>query len=253
MKPPIFLTILLPSAICLAQSPDAPKFEIADVHLSAKTTNAFPQTSPARNGRYQIKTASMVDLISIAYGFAADKVLGGPNWIEMDRFDVIAKLPPDSTPETQKLMLQSLLEDRFKLVVRKETKPLPTYALVAGKKPQLKTAEGTEETGCKPKTSTGGPPGENSIRLFTSNADGATTTIDLGPGMTIQFMCRNITMAQFAGGVRGMMGGAAVGTNQVLDETGLKGVWNFDVKWSWQLNGPFMASGSLLRVKKVEL
>ena len=41
----------------------------------------------------------MVDLIRIAYGFDPDKILGGPNWLEMDRFDVIAKVPPDSTPE----------------------------------------------------------------------------------------------------------------------------------------------------------
>jgi uncharacterized protein (TIGR03435 family) len=70
----------------------------------------------------------------------------------MDRFDVLAKVPADSTPETQKLMLQSLLEDRFKLVVRKDTRALPTYALTAGKKPQLKEADGTEETGRRPRT-----------------------------------------------------------------------------------------------------
>ena len=85
------------------------------------------------------------------------KSLGGPNWIEMDRFDVIAKLPPDSTPETQKLMLQALLEDRFKLLSHKEIKPLPTYALVAGKKPLLKEADGSEQTGCRPHTGSAAP------------------------------------------------------------------------------------------------
>jgi uncharacterized protein (TIGR03435 family) len=244
MKRTILWTILMTSAGRLAFSQAAetpPNFEIADVHVSAKSANPFVRTGPVRGGRYEIKTASMVDLIRIAYDFDPNKILGGPNWLEMDRFDVIAKVPAESTAETEKLMLQSLLEDRFKLVVRKETKPLPTYALTAGKKPQLKEADGTEETGCRPKTSTSGSPAEGSIRLFTSNSDGATTTIDLGPGMTIQYMCRNMTMAAFAGGMRGMMG-ASVGSNQVLDETGLKGNWNFDVKWSWQSNGPIMAS-----------
>ena len=46
-------------------------------------------------------------------------------------------------------MLQSLLEDRFKLVAHKGTKPLPSYALTAGKKPQLKEADGTGAAGCK--------------------------------------------------------------------------------------------------------
>jgi len=51
----------------------------------------------------------------------------------MDRFDLLAKLPADSTPETQKLMLQALLRERFKLVFHKDTKPLPTYALTVGR------------------------------------------------------------------------------------------------------------------------
>ncbi len=67
----------------------------------------------------------------------------------MDRFDVIAKVPADSTVETQKLMLQALLQDRFKLVVHKGTRQLPTYALTVGKKVQLKEADGSGDTGCK--------------------------------------------------------------------------------------------------------
>ena len=69
-------------------------------------------------------------------------MLGGPNWLEMDRFDVIAKVPADSTVQTQKRMLQALLEERFKLVAHQDTRPLPAYALTLGKKLQLKKADG---------------------------------------------------------------------------------------------------------------
>jgi uncharacterized protein (TIGR03435 family) len=227
---------LLLSWMAWGQSSEAPpRFEIADVHVSAKTPNPFPRSGPARGGRYEIKTATMVDLIRVAYGFDPDKVLGGPSWLEMNRYDVVAKVPADSTTESQKLMLQALLEDRFKLVVRKETKPLLTYALTAGKKPQLKEASGDEEPGCRPQASSGAP-AEGEIRIFTTSSNGASSTINLGPGMTIHYVCRNTTMAAFAAGLRGMMG-ANVGTNQVLDETGLKGNWNFDVKWSMQFVG----------------
>jgi uncharacterized protein (TIGR03435 family) len=243
MKRAITWTILMNCAgwPAFSQSPETPRFEIADVHVSAKTVNPFIRTGPMRGGRYEVKNATMVDLIRIAYGFDPDKVLGGPNWLEMDRFDVLAKVPADTTPEAQKLMLQSLLEDRFKLAVRKDTKPLPTYALTAGKKLQLKEADGTEETGCRPQTASGAP-AEGGIRMMSSQ-NGVTTTISLGPGMTIQYMCRNMTMAAFAGGLRGMMG-ASVGPNQVLDQTGLKGNWNFDIKWSMQFLGPMMANAS---------
>jgi uncharacterized protein (TIGR03435 family) len=234
------LIALFSGAVFGQSTETAPKFEIADVHVSAKTTNPFVRTGPARGGRFEVKTATMVDLIVIAWGFGADKILAGPSWLEMDRFDVIGKVPADSTAETQKLMLQSLLEDRFKLVVHKDTRPLPTYALTVGKKLQLKEADGSGDAGCKPQAASGAP-GDGGIRLMTRNANGADTTIILGPGMTIQYQCRNMTMAAFADGLRGMMG-ASVGPNPVLDETGLKGKWNFDVKWSMALIGPMMGA-----------
>jgi len=244
MKRAILGTVLMSCAgwRAFGQPPETPpRFEIADVHVSPKSSSPFPfmRTGPVRGGRYEVKTASMVDLVATAYGFDADKVLGGPNWLEMDRFDVIAKVPADSTEETRKLMLQSLLEDRFKLVVHKDTKPLPTYVLITGKKPQLKEADGTGETGCRPQGS--GSPAQGGIRLMTGGPNGVTNTINLGPGMTIEYQSRNMTMAAFAEGLRGMMG-ASLGTNQVLDQTGLKGAWNFDIKWTLQFNGMMLGS-----------
>ena len=72
---------------------------------------------------------------------------------------MIAKVPPRSNPETQKQMLQELLEERFKLAVHKEDKPLPTDALVQGKKHQLKETTGTESGGCKPQSRSAGEGG----------------------------------------------------------------------------------------------
>lgn len=226
----------------LCQSTEKPPgFEAADVHVSAKIVNPFIRTGPVRGGRYEVKNATMVDLIGIAYGFAPNKVLGGPSWLEMDRFDVLAKVPPGSTPETQKLMLQSLLEDRFKLVVRKDTRPLPTYVLTVGKKPQLKEADGSGDRGCKPQSASG-PPAEGGMRLMMNG-----TPISLGPGGTIEFVCRNMTMAAFAEGLRGMLG-SSVGPNPVLDQTGLQGEWNFNVHWSLGLIGPMADSGQRISV-----
>ena len=233
---PCAVLIALVGGMLPGQTDNPPKFEIADVHVSAKKVNAFVRTALPRNGRYEVKNATMLDLIRIAYGFDQDKILEGPNWLELDRFDVIAKIAASATADDQKSMLQSLLEDRFKLVVRKETKPLPTWALTAGKQPRLKEADGSGSTGCKPQAAEPGPPTEGARRIMMGNPDGTTTTIGIGPGGTIQFQCRNVTMAAFAAGLRGMLG-SSLGTNQVLDETGLKGSWNFDVKWSLGLIG----------------
>ena len=91
-----------------------------------------------RGGRYELRTATMVDLIKLAYGVEDDNVIGGPNWLEFDRYNLIAKAPPAASAEKIRSMLQSLLADRFKLVVHKDTKPLPQYVLSAG--------QGTPET-----------------------------------------------------------------------------------------------------------
>jgi uncharacterized protein (TIGR03435 family) len=146
---------------------------------------------------------------------------------------VIAKVPAESAPDTLKPMLQALLADRFKLAIHKETKPLPTYALVVTKKPQLKEAEGTEDSGCKPQSQSGGS-GSGVMRLMMSNPDGgAPTAITLGPGGVVQYACRNMTMAAFAAGLPRMFGiGTELGPNPILEDTGLKGRWNFDIRWS---------------------
>lgn len=232
------LTVLLALAAGAAfgQSESASKFEIADVHVSGKSANNFLRVRSPRNGRYEIQNATMVDLIRLAYGFNANTIVGGPNWLELDQFDVIAKIPSGAEAGAEKAMLQALLEDRFKLSVRKDTKPVPAWVLGGGKDPKLKEADGSGATGCRIDGS--GAPGEEGPKFFRVNADGSTTTINLGPGGTIQFKCRNMTMAAFAAGLRSMQGAAQLGPESVVDETGLSGKWNFDVKWSL---GPFAA------------
>jgi uncharacterized protein (TIGR03435 family) len=139
----IGIAAFLCSEVFGQSSEPRPAFEMADVHVSPHS--AFPQMTGGvlRAGRYELRKASMVDLIRTAYGIDADSVVGGPSWLESDRFDVIAKAPPDTPAETTKLMLQSLLADRFKLVVHNETRPMPAFVLTAGKgKPKLKESEG---------------------------------------------------------------------------------------------------------------
>ena len=140
----------------------ATAFEIADVHVTPKAlANAFMEANPPINGRYEFHSASMIDLIRLAYEFDDEKILGGPHWLEMDRFEVIAKVPagtgvtvpPGSAqgtlPGSVRGMLQSLLADRFKLVIRQETRPLAGYALTVDKKLLMKQADGSGDTGCK--------------------------------------------------------------------------------------------------------
>src|SRR5438105_11740860 len=145
MQSLIILTAL--SGLVYSQTPEKlPSFEAADVHASPKHPSPNVQSLGgfARGGRYQFRNAWMLDLIANAYGMDPEKVAGGPFWLETDRFDILAKAPTSVTPANTKLMLRSLLADRFKLVTHSEDKPMNAWimsAVTAGKTgPQLKEA-----------------------------------------------------------------------------------------------------------------
>ena len=82
--------------------------------------------------RFTSNSAILKNLVEIAYGLQAFQVIG-PGWIGTARYDIIAKVPPGATREQLNLMLQSLLEDRFKMKVHHETREFPGYDLVVAK------------------------------------------------------------------------------------------------------------------------
>lgn len=77
-------------------------FEAADVQASQRATNPYTYASGGvlRGGRYDLRKVTMLDLIKTAWGVDPDTVFGGPNWLELDRFDVSATAPPEAPPET---------------------------------------------------------------------------------------------------------------------------------------------------------
>jgi uncharacterized protein (TIGR03435 family) len=221
----------------------AQSFEIADVHVSEKGWTAQTGPTTIRQGRYEIRGTTMLNLIRTAWAIDADKIFGGPNWLELDKYDVIAKVPDGATADAQRLMLQDLLRTRFGLAIHNDTRPLPSWVLTAAKKHQLKEADGTGETGCKLQT---GSPQEGGVRIAMQDPDGKSTTLNLGPGFMLQYQCRNITMAEFASGLRSMRG--VVLLTPVSDETGLKSKWNFDVKWSMPIIAQIPGTADRIKV-----
>ena len=155
----IFIAMLSASALLAQASVSSqkvtssqPRFEAADVHLSPSARNPYNYASGGvlRGERYDLRKATMLDLIKTAWNVDADTVFGGPNWLELDRFDIYAKAPLDTPPETVRLMLQALLRDRFGLVIHEETRPLPTFALTVGQnKPKLTESNGSTVPECE--------------------------------------------------------------------------------------------------------
>lgn len=213
MKQKITLLSLLIAAAAPAQQP---KFELADVH-AAPTAKGFAQNfgGVLREGRYVNRDATMLNLIQAAYGISEDNVAGGPGWIASDVFDVIAKVPDGTNLATANLMLQSLLTDRFQLVIRKETKPVPRYVLSVGKGgSKLKASGGSGNPGCQP----------------VQQAPRAPGPVDLASLPNIQVECHNLTAEQIADNLHQMAGGYF--DHDLLDRTKLEGSFDFNIEWT---------------------
>ena len=114
---------------------EQPRFEVASIQRSATTMNPFTFVSGGvqRGERYELRKATMLDLIRIAWDVDPNIVFGGPDWLEFDQFDIAAKAPPGTAPSKVRLMLQSLLAERFGLVVHHDTRPMPSFVLAQGK------------------------------------------------------------------------------------------------------------------------
>jgi uncharacterized protein (TIGR03435 family) len=67
--------------------------------------------------------ASLLRLISFAYSMQPERVSGGPSWIDVDRYDVIARAAPGTPEQTMRTMLRGLLSERFGLSVKNDDQP----------------------------------------------------------------------------------------------------------------------------------
>lgn len=157
----LVVAILLVAAAygLFGQSDAHPAFAVASIKR-----NASNWSEPAQHpmgvgyrpgGRLTATNASLRLLIQFAYAahdsphslpLLASQVVGGPAWINSPGYDIEAKPEGNTDQKHTWLMLQTLLADRFKLALHRETRELPVYALTAAKSgPKLPAAK---EAGC---------------------------------------------------------------------------------------------------------
>src|SRR5229473_2443924 len=99
---PLLILAPLLSVGAFSQSTEtAAKFEVADVHNSPRVTQPVVSGPFFSTGRYELRFATMLDLVRIAFNVDPEKVSGGPSWLEMERFDVFAKTPATANAESR--------------------------------------------------------------------------------------------------------------------------------------------------------
>jgi len=180
----------------------APAFEVASVKRSDSPIKDF-RLQPG--GRLEVFGQSLNVIIRQAYNVKNYQISGGPPWLDVDRFDIIAKAEGEPTREQSLAMLRTLLADRFKLKVRRETKEGNVYALVVAKNgPKLQPPTGDRWSG---------------IRLMR-------ITPTSQPGVNYALDAKKATMAMLADRLTETVG------RPVLDRTGITGEFDFRVDYS---------------------
>ena len=213
MKKIALLSLLIMPALAQEPKPE-PKFDLADVHISP-TSQGFAQNfgGVLRAGRYVNRDATMLNLIKTAYGVSEDSIGGGPGWLNSELYDVVAKIPDGTNMATANLMLKSLLVDRFKLVIRDGTRPVPRYVMTVAKGgSKLKAAAGSGNANCQPIGQQSGP------------------ITDPATAPNIEVACHNLTSAAIGENLRQMAGGYV--DHDVVDSTTLEGTYDFNLEWT---------------------
>ncbi|HUE03092.1 MAG TPA: TIGR03435 family protein [Bryobacteraceae bacterium] len=209
----------------VAASTPPPAFEVVSIKPNHDSDrNVFIRMDPG--GRFEAHNITVKFLLEEAYGIRDPQLSESPGWLDSEHYNIEAK--PDDSVDASKLgrderqavlraMLQGMLADRFKLVVHHETREQSEYALVVTKNgPKFHETTAPE---IDPKTGPPGPPApptpgapvpRGGIRM-------------MGRG---DLTCSGIGLKQFADVLARQIG------HVVVDQTGLKGLYDFTLKWT---------------------
>jgi uncharacterized protein (TIGR03435 family) len=208
----------------LAQTPSAPgrspAFEVASIKRNVSgSDNASVRGQPG--GRLAITNTTLRTIIRNVYRLQGFQIAGGPDWIDTDRWDIVAKADGDALPDQLMAMVQTLLADRFRLAAHREVRDAPIYALTLSRSderlgPQLRPstvdcaaliAAARARGGAQPPTTNGRP----------------------SCGLRVErgfIMTTATTMADLARNLAPMAG------RSVIDKTSLTGTYDLDLRWT---------------------
>ncbi len=187
----------------IPEPPPPPRMMPADADPRFEVATVKPTDPGGRGGGFRVQgrqfsaiNMSVSNLILFAYGIHPRQLIGAPDWIEKDRYDVLGKPDVEGQPNNRqtRALIQKLLADRFSLKFHREKRELSVYAILVGK------------TGAKITTSEGDPKGDPNMFFY-------------GIG---KFVAKNATIADFASFLQ-----QGILDRPVVDQTGLAGRYDF--------------------------
>jgi uncharacterized protein (TIGR03435 family) len=196
------------SRVLAAQTP---AFEVATIKPNRSGHNAIGGRGVCTSqGGVSVSNIGLGHLIVEVYGLRDVQVLGRPNWFDSERFDIEARPAAPATYEQCKLMVRTLLAERFGLTAHRETREAPVFFLTVAKNgPKLRTGE------------------QNKGARIMDTSRGRIVSA----GVSMAFLAR---LLSYAGEIEKM----------VIDSTGLSGYYEFELNWAPQGLTPDGTSGT---------
>lgn len=197
----ILFPLLAVAALTFTLAAQKPSFEVATIKPNDPVKNPGGgwgwSTTPSGLRAF----GTLHSFIKQAYEIADTQIVGGPNWIDREAFEINAKASAAVSAKELWPMLQTLLADRFALAIHRETRQLPVYSLVVAK---------------------------SGSRL--QQGDAASPNFSAGAA----FLRGTMDTAALAGHLTATLG------RTVIDNTGLNGAWKFSLTWAPedQTDGP---------------
>jgi uncharacterized protein (TIGR03435 family) len=200
-----------------------PAFEVVSIKPRADDLVLPGRTSP---DRFYLTNATVLDLVNYAFDVREYRIVGGPDWIRSEAFEINAKAERVPAPGQMRLMVRRLLEERFALKTHVERRDLPIYELVFARGdrrpgPSLRPAT----IDCEPFL-TGRQPREESpidadsgMARCSFGASWSTRTGVLTPRLN------GVAISRLAAYVESVVG------RQVIDRTGLDGRYDIELSY----------------------
>lgn len=206
----VTLILTVGAAIRAQSTPETlpPAFEVASVKSQPWTGEGSVGIFTIKGNTLAVDHADLYILIDFAYGVKTDetRISGGPAWAQhgiltaSSLYQVAARTAAGATPtkEQFRLMMQTLLADRFQLKIHHVTKDIPVFNLIAAK---------------------------NGVRLRENIAD-VKPSLMVSGAMRIRIVAIHAPLTMLIGQIQLAAG------RPVIDKTALAGFYDFEVEWS---------------------
>jgi uncharacterized protein (TIGR03435 family) len=256
---PVGLSPVAQSATAGRAPQSLSEMEAAGVRMAFDVASAKPNSSnaPATSrfplgpgdaytpgGFFSATNQALIVYLRFAYKYGQSDLLGLPAWIYNDRFDIEARAAGSPTKDHMRLMMQSLLADRFKLVTHRARQTRPVLSLVLAKAgrtgPQLHA--NSEKDSCSGASNP--PPGAAPNAGTSSSTLGLTVSaIPCGSAGPVpanasgrgRLAGRHVTIGRIAALLMNPFTGV---DRPVLDRTALTGTFDFSLEWSLASDQP---------------